>query len=610
MKLVRVRIFRFQSFGDSGDISFCDGINLIVGQNNAGKSALLRAMLPSLPDDRHRTPELWQHFLLASPKVEFAFEVSGAEIRDSLLRSRNENFVPIPIRNLRAPEQYLDEVFSKKSLEISVCRSPNSSFSSVYPSHLLFAPDTDTQKVCASIISVNGRLVIGNRLTDEDSLPGLLFMAWESQMFYLAPERMTVGEAPIGRAERLLPNASNLPNVLHTLSAESTDVFTRLVVYLRYIFPTVGNLSVRAAPNGSLFEVLVWPTESRERVELSFPLNSSGTGVSQVVAILAALMTGSQSIMLIDEINSFLHPSAVKALLRILKTDYAGNQYIISTHAPEVIGFSNPAKLHLVKRVGYETLVEQLDLAEVGKFREVAEHLGVSMADVFAADKVIWVEGQTEELCFPYLYQRLVGPLPLGTVFTAVVATGDFSTKRRDREFVFKVYDRLSSSVAGLPITVLFSFDTETLSEDEKSRMAGAAGRRLYFLPRRHFECYLVDAEAISAFVVDKDLGAETPATPASVEAAIRTVAERAPIHIPEWNGDLNDVDWLARVDAARLISKVCGSVSNERVCFNKKDDSLYLLQQILAQDAPKLEPLLRYVKALVDNVSTRQVHG
>lgn len=39
MRLLKARILGFQSFGDSGDIEFLDGINLIVGQNNAGKSA-------------------------------------------------------------------------------------------------------------------------------------------------------------------------------------------------------------------------------------------------------------------------------------------------------------------------------------------------------------------------------------------------------------------------------------------------------------------------------------------------------------------------------------------------------------------------------------------
>jgi hypothetical protein len=163
----------------------------------------------------------------------------------------------------------------------------------------------------------NGELTIGHTNNAADTLPTLFEQAWHREMFYFAAERMTIGEAPPGRADRLTPNAGNLPNVLHTLSSERGDVFRQLVHHLREIFSTVGNLSVRTKPEGPL-EVRVWPTEAMERVELSFPLNSSGTGVAQVIALLTSIMTMDKAVIIIDEVSSFLHPAAVKALLRIL----------------------------------------------------------------------------------------------------------------------------------------------------------------------------------------------------------------------------------------------------------------------------------------------------
>jgi AAA15 family ATPase/GTPase len=49
-----------------------------------------------------------------------------------------------------------------------------------------------------------------------------------------------------------------------------------------------------------------------ERRELGFSLDSSGTGVSQVVAILTVMAMFTQAVIVIDEINSFLHPAAAK----------------------------------------------------------------------------------------------------------------------------------------------------------------------------------------------------------------------------------------------------------------------------------------------------------
>ena len=423
-------------------------------------------------------------------------------------------------------------------------------------------------------------------------------------MFYFAAERMTIGEATSHYANRLLPNAANLPNVLHMLNSERGSIFQQLVHHLREIFSTVGNLSVRTKPENTFLEVRVWPTEAMERVELSFPLNSSGTGVAQVIALLAAIMTVDNAVIIIDEISSFLHPAAVKALLRILQTRYTQHQYIISTHAPEVIGFSNPKTIHLVKRVGYESFVERLNIEDVGTFQEVAEHLGVSMADVFAADQIIWVEGPTEELCFPYLYQTLVGPLPRGTIITSVLAPGDFLTNRRDKAFAYKVYSRLSAATTKLNVAVAFSFDGEQLTVLEKTKMQRDARDLLHFLPRRHLECYLIDPAAIAAFIISKDPASIGIVTPETVEVALHAAAAIGPLNIPQWKESITDANWLAHVDAANLIADVCGTLSEQRAPFRKKDDSLFFLRHIIENNPPRLTPLKDYVKSLVEAVA------
>ncbi len=316
---------------------------------------------------------------------------------------------------------------------------------------------------------------------------------------------------------------------------------------------------------------------------LSFPLNSSGTGVSQVIALLTAIMTVDNAVLIIDEISSFLHPAAVKALLRILQTEYAHHQYIISTHAPEVIGFSNPRTVHLVKRDGYESSVTQLNLMQVDAFRAVAENLGVSMADVFAADRVVWVEGPTEELCFPLLYQQATGqPLPRGTIFTSVMATGDFFAKRRDRELVYQIYQRLSQVAVPLVVAVAFSFDSENLTDAEKENMIRDSRGAMHFLPRRLIECYLVNPDAIAAFIADRD------SEPARIDAGMAAaklveLAGADKFRITEWSGDLTNPAWLTKVDAANLIADTCALLSEHRVTFNKKDDTLALLQKVQA---------------------------
>jgi predicted ATP-dependent endonuclease of OLD family len=142
-------------------------------------------------------------------------------------------------------------------------------------------------------------------------------------------------------------------------------------------------------------------------------------------------LTFEQATIVIDEISSFLHPAAAKALLRIIQTNYAHHQYIIATHSPEVLSTGNPATVHIVRRRGYDSDVKRVDLDKVDQLREVADHLGVSMTDFFGAERIIWVEGRTEELCFPFIYEKKFGELPRGLILTSVIATGDFNVKER-----------------------------------------------------------------------------------------------------------------------------------------------------------------------------------
>lgn len=599
MWLKSVQIEGFQSFADTGPIELSKGINLIIGQNNAGKSAFLRALLPQLADDRHRTPERWEDHKTPIPKISMALVLDGPELYDVALRY-SQSFFPLPPNTDHDAEAYMGLIFAGAELPIYIHRIAGSAFTGDYPSHRLFEANVNMSNRCALCEVRNSRMTVHLQHRGEDSLPILAENVWGRDMFYFAAERMMVGQSGQGYANRLDPNARNLPNVLHTLSSERGDTFQKLVRHLREIFPTVGNLSVRTSPTGML-EIRVWPTESMQRVELSFPLDNGGTGVAQIISILTAIMTVENAVIIIDEINSFIHPSAMKSLLRIIQTLYSQHQYIISTHSPDVISFSNPSTVHLVKRAGYTSTIEALDLDDINDFRDVAEHLGVSMTDVFAAENVIWVEGPTEELCFPFIYHHLVCPLPRGTVFISVAATGDFGSNKRDPAIVYEVYERLSSAASALVVSVAFSFDSERLTEPEKTEMCSKSKGLLHFLPRRHFECYLVSAPAIAAFIVSKNPELEGLATETLVRQEIERAAEQPKFFVPQWQGSIVDPDWLAAVDAAKLIIHICDVVSENTAPFNKKKDSLFLLRNILENDAGRLDGLRDYVVQLVD---------
>jgi hypothetical protein len=85
----------------------------------------------------------------------------------------------------------------------------------------------------------------------------------------------------------------------------------------------------------------------------------------------------------------------------------------------------------------------------------------------------------------------------------------------------------------------------------------------------------------------------------------LQAAAAERPLLIPEWGDDITNGDWLARVDAANLIVNVCGTLSEHRAPFAKKDDSLFLLRHTLGYNPGRLAPLGNYVETLVKAVAS-----
>ncbi len=592
MKLKRVRIKGFQSFEDSGDMNFEPGINLIIGQNNSGKSAFFRALKHDFLDDRHKNEDKFELHLLAEPAIELSVVIPGDELKNAILKFGQRIYFSKRLEEL-------EKLFSKDLNQIDLTRhSKHNDFSSVLSNKEAFNGG-HSHSFCVGQLA-NGILNLTYCDYQEASLyrhtySDAMKTFWQEELFFFDAERLKIGQSLHGVQERLEPDASNLPTVLNTLLTNDRVKFDKLVSYLKEVFSTIGNITVPPSEPNQV-EIRVFATEDMSNRALSFSLLQSGTGVAQALAILTAIMTLDTAIIMIDEINSFLHPAAMKALLRIIQTEYAHHQYIISTHALDVISYSNPSTVHLIRKTGYKSIAEKIDLNTIEDLRNVASHLGVSMSDVFAADKVVWVEGQTEELCFPYLYQEFFDKsLPKGMLIVAVKNTGDFN-RNRDRKLVYEIYKQLSSASSSLTETVAFSFDSELLSDAEKEKMKSESKSLIQFLPRRHFECYLINSEAINAFICSKNF--DLTVTPTDVEKKLKELGKTFG---KNWNEIIEDENWLCVVDAANLIDAVCSALSGEKVRFNKKNDSLFLLKHILKNKKESLQELADYVHGLVE---------
>lgn len=604
MQINRLQVRNYSSFADSGKIDFKPGINFVVGQNNSGKSALLRS-LTVLPNNPHKSEDEFRAERLQAPELLADISISGMEMETSWLRQNLSLVWPIPGQPgpdmKSAAEARLSFLLASRNIDLSITRDAygSTAFQGIPPyaqsgQAAVFRPSVGGpifQNWESAIVRPNLSAVIDN--------------IWQTNIFSFNAQRYNVGRCAIQMQDRMLPDAANLPAVLMRLQGNQTDIFRQLTQHMRDIFSTIGNLSVTSPSGSAELEILVWATTEQVYPELSTSLNDSGTGLSQVLAILTIAMTMERSVIVIDEISSFLHPAAAKSLVRILEAHYPYHQYIISTHSPEVITACSPSTVHLVKKNGFRSSVTSIDVDDISDLRALTGELGVSMTDVFASDRIIWVEGPTEELCFPYLLEETRssqdGPSGKRSLpqFTSVVATGDFMSNRTRPDLVFDIYDRLSRAAATLASAAAFAFDREELSEDEMKDLNRRGKNRVRFLPRRLIECYLLSPTAI-AVVINAELG-DGFTTDAAIEAAIKARGGNARYKaMPEWTGDIDDEKWLAKVDAAKLLKELFDQVSGTTLEFQKRKHSFDILKQMIAFDRPRLSGLIEFVEDLV----------
>jgi len=114
-------------------------------------------------------------------------------------------------------------------------------------------------------------------------------------------------------------------------------------------------------------------------------------------------------VLLIEEPELYLSPHAQRRLYRLLRAlAQAGNQILYSTHAPVFLSVDRLEELALVRHTptGGTSLFQPEPLAEAETFRALSE-FDSDRAELFLARCAVLVEGRTEKLTFPLVFDAL-----------------------------------------------------------------------------------------------------------------------------------------------------------------------------------------------------------
>jgi hypothetical protein len=422
------------------------------------------------------------------------------------------------------------------------------------------------------------------------------------RIYSFRAERFNVGSCPVGTRNVLESNAANLPEVLSVLQGNNPSLFARFNEYVRQIFPTVYQVSVRNVPNNQL-EIIVWTENpSSQRDDLAVSLAESGTGVGQVLAILYVVLTSQFArTILIDEPNSFLHPAAARKLVEILKVDFPIHQYVIATHSPEIIRAADPTTLFLVGLEGRESKLQHLDSKSVKDQGKCLLEVGARLSDVFGSDQIIWVEGDTEEACYRLIIQHLLKKPLLGRAIVAVRNVGDLEGKRPSAKMIWEIYSQLSKNNALIPPAIAFAFDREQRTQIERDDLASRTSGKVKFLPRRMYENFLLIPEAIQAVLSPlPSFRAACPSVEELKEWLMVNGGKRAYIDQPTDRADITSRAWREQVNGAKLLRDLFAELSGDREEYRKTVHSVQLTEWLIQNKPDSLEEVKDFLDSIL----------
>lgn len=595
MHIESVAISNYKSFLERQVFNFEPGFNLLVGTNNAGKTTVLDVIDLELgmndPHRSERTVPVYGNPTSQLSECEVALFTRFGELRRIL--GGTQIFLPLTSLsnpNITDTEQLIYvKRFAKEDRQlhirsvfgagrerlyiqgdelVSASRNRQDPNSAMPAALFQYVPDKIEPQIDLGNYGGNGSTVINYG------------QIYKNRIYRFSAQRRPGFQCSAQGTAVLDREAVNLPYCVNHLQTNDAHGHKTLCEWIARVFPSVK--WVQAPPANGQFEMRCLPhrPEAR-RDDLAIPLSKMGAGIGNVIAMFYVVLTSRDpQVIAIDEPNAFLHPRALRELLAILEAEGKQHQFILTAHSPDVLTAVNTRTISLLDFDGVATTVKQVGPKDLHQLRGGLADLGIRMTDLHAKDRVLWVEGQTEEIAMPQLLRWACPEVAAGTSVLRVEQTGTFSKKGIPPGEVVKIYERLSASWALVPPLVCILLDGEMRKQEEREAMETASQGKLRFLGRRMLENYLLHPSAIAAII--SEMGQD------ATEDSARKILDPGSKAID-----------VTEVDGASVLKKIFSELSQAKLEYRKTRDAPALVTWLLEHEPDHLVPLRTFLRGI-----------
>ncbi len=496
------------------------GINLLVGRNNSGKTAVLRALaaISGFFTTPASEPQLAQVLLSYKPADQpfVGINFIGEPTHD-------ENIV-LTVDGWWHPHEHLQQPKAIYRFRVR----PGTGSLLFFKAELLLGEKVITfiETTAAGVFrpqyaspgSDNLPTAVQNRINL--NAPGSLSETPEGFCFafsvgpppefgfrrkmehsrMVVPHRVVTETMQFQALQELSNNGSNLATYLATLNLNKRSRFRAIEKFVCDVFPEFE--SVNTPTEGNNVRITLTLRGSEHHV----PLGQTGSGVEQLLA-LASLVEASppDSTVYLDEPHSFLHPSAERSFVEFLNSQ-TGKIIVVSTHSSVFINSVEPERITLLAAPGNG--FEASRVRGNADVHTLLRDLGYTTSDLLLYDRFLFGEGPTEPEILPTLLSatgRFAEKEVAATAFMHVEGVPENVDAQQKR---IRLYERVLANIAVTQIPRMYLFDGDRTSADQNRLVATAdeSGTRvlIQFLKRSEIENYLLVPEAIAAAIMEE----------------------------------------------------------------------------------------------------------
>lgn len=484
MRITGIEICNYAGF-DRQYVPIKGGVQLLVGKNNAGKSALLRLL-------KFQTEQSWRNYVAIRPPASISVWY-GPDDSDSL-----QTRIDPSGRRILVPGE-----------EVRVNMTLTSAGDVRMKSAELVAPSGETLPLIGQH-PTNGTTLehwygpvgndgISSRGNANYDMKNLHIPDDLKSAIWIRANRSVAYPMPASANRDVPTDGRTLATFLQTLQGDRDDLYEAIEEKFCTCFPefTKVNVKFQGESQGISQNVLV---TLREKGGRRVDLQNSGAGVEQALIMLACIFgTDEESLFLVDEPHNFLHPSLERIFIDLLLE--SKHSFLLATHSAQMINRVPPEQIVVIAKPG----TPKSSTRETPQGRgELLAQLGYRNSDLLFHDALIFVEGPSDPAILAALFARAGSHSPkhLDIGYVELGGTGEFSNFEAVQRLVI-VQEKLlkAFSKTNLPHVYLFDGDKENYQKKlEKTRPAGTQIRPI-FLEVYEVENYLLDPHAIAASI-------------------------------------------------------------------------------------------------------------